>query len=186
MNINDFMKFMAIAERLKSTLRHSWTSTDRQESVAEHSWRLCLMAYLLKDELKEYNMDKVMLMCLVHDLGEAITGDIPVFYKKETDEVKEQEEVEKLLNILEGTVKIELKNIFDEIEEENTKEARIFKALDKLEVVIQHNEGPLDRWIDLEYELNLTYGEEEAKEFDVLNKIRKIAKEISKEKILNK
>lgn len=185
MDIVKFMKFMAVAEKLKNTLRHSWTSANRQESVAEHSWRLCLMAQLLKTELKEYDMDKVMLMCLVHDLGEAITGDVPAFYKNEEDEEREKEGVEQILNLLDTDLKDELKDLFTEMEEQATKESRIFKALDKLEVVIQHNEAPLESWIELEYDLNLTYGEDESKEFNVLKDIRKLAKEISIEKISN-
>lgn len=89
MYIKQLIKFMSIAEKLKNNTRHSWTSDGRQESVAEHSWRLSLMAYLVKDEYPDADINKVILMCICHDLGEAITGDIPAFYKTESDEAVE-------------------------------------------------------------------------------------------------
>ena len=75
-----------VAERLKDTMRHCYTSGGRRESVAEHSWRIALMAFFVKDEFPEADMDKVIVMCLIHDLGEAFTGDIPTFNKTEKDD----------------------------------------------------------------------------------------------------
>ena len=82
------MELLAVlhtAERLKDTTRHCYTSQGRHESVAEHSWRVTLMAYLMRDEFPELDMDKVMQMCLIHDLGECFTGDIPSFEKTAAD-----------------------------------------------------------------------------------------------------
>lgn len=141
------------------------------------------MAYLLKNELKEFDMNKVLYMCLIHDLGEAIIGDIPSFDKTDNDEVNEKSAIYEIVEILDDDLSDELKLIIDEMLELKTNEAKIFKALDKLEVVMQHNEAPIETWIDLEYELNLTYGEEEAKEFPYLDELRKTLKRISEEKI---
>ena len=80
---------LAVAERLKDATRHCYTSRGRRESVAEHSWRITLMAYLVSDEFPEAALEKLMKMCLIHDLGEAFTGDIPTFEKSEKDEEKE-------------------------------------------------------------------------------------------------
>ena len=73
------------AEKLKDTTRHCYTSGGRHESVAEHSWRIALMAYWMRDEFPEADMDKVIRMCLIHDLGECFTGDIPTFRKTAAD-----------------------------------------------------------------------------------------------------
>lgn len=123
-------------------------------------------------------------MCLIHDLGEAITGDIPAFNKSNKDEEIEKEAVNKIIEILDVEMGEEFKNIFEEIHEEKTKESKLFKALDKIEVVIQHNEAPIETWIDLEYQLNLVYGEKEAMEIPFLRDLRKELKSISEEKIL--
>ena len=80
---------LAVAERLKDATRHCYTSRGRRESVAEHSWRITLMAYLVSDEFPEAALEKLMKMCLIHDLGEAFTGDIPTFEKSEKDEEKD-------------------------------------------------------------------------------------------------
>lgn len=161
MNINKFLEFLSIAEKLKNNTRHSWTSSNRHESVAEHSWRLSLMAYLVKDEFPEADISKVILMCICHDLGEAITGDIPAFNKTENDEIIENREINKLIDDLPEPYKKELSELFLEMHEQKTIESKIYKALDKLETLIQHNEADISTWLPLEYELNLLYGAKE-------------------------
>ena len=81
MEARELLKAMAVAVRLKDTTRHCYTEKGRHESVAEHCWMAALMAFFLQDEFPEADMDKVIRMCLIHDLGEAFTGDIPTFEK---------------------------------------------------------------------------------------------------------
>ncbi len=85
MNPREYLEILHVAERLKDTPRHCTTSKRRIESVAEHSWRISLMAFLLKDEFPNADIDKVISMCLIHDLGECFTGDIPTFIKTYQD-----------------------------------------------------------------------------------------------------
>ena len=91
MTPKELISILTVAERLKCATRHCYTSTGRQESVAEHSWRIALMGMLLKPEFPELDMDRVIRMCLIHDLGEAFTGDIPTFLKTEADSEKEDQ-----------------------------------------------------------------------------------------------
>ena len=79
------LEIMSVAERLKDAARHCDTSGGRRESVAEHSWRTALMAYFVSDEFPGADLEKLLKMCLIHDLGEAFTGDIPTFEKTEAD-----------------------------------------------------------------------------------------------------
>jgi len=158
----------------------------RQESVAEHSWRLCIFSWLLKEQLPEYDMDKVMKMCLFHDLGEALVGDVPSFNKNKKDEKREEDAIKKILSMLDGDLRTELEELFIEIKEQKSKEAKLFKALDKLEAVIQHNEAPIESWIPLEFELNKTYGSEEVKGIQVLEELRELARKDTILKILEK
>ncbi len=90
MEPQNLLQALHTAEKLKDTTRHCYTSGGRHESVAEHSWRIALMAYWLRDAFPEADMDKVIRMCLIHDLGECFTGDIPAFDKTAADEVKEE------------------------------------------------------------------------------------------------
>ena len=183
MQPSELIKFLGIIEKLKCNTRHSWTSSGRQESVAEHSWRLAVMALLLKDEFPETDNEKVIKMCLIHDWGEAITGDIPTFLKKEADEKVENSEVDNLLAKLPENLKTEFSQLFCEMRKLETREAKLVKALDKLEAVISHNEADISTWIPLEYELNLVYGKEECAEFEYLVELRKLLKDISLKKI---
>ena len=85
MEARSLIDALSVAERLKDATRHCYTSGGRHESVAEHSWRLALMAYWVSDEFPELDTAKVIKMCLIHDLGEAFTGDIPTFEKSDSD-----------------------------------------------------------------------------------------------------
>ncbi|MCL1965274.1 MAG: HD domain-containing protein [Firmicutes bacterium] len=172
MDPKEFTAFLGVLERLKCTTRHSWTSTGRHETVASHSWRLAAMAYLIRDEMPDVDFDRVLLMCLVHDFGEAVTGDIPSFLKSRADEAAEAAAVDGMLGMLPAGRREALAALFAEMDALQTPEARVFKALDKLEAVLQHNEAPLSTWLPLEYELQLTYGAEEAEEFPFLKALR--------------
>lgn len=156
------IEFLGVVEKLKCNTRHSWTTSGRRESVAEHSWRLSLLAMLCADEYPDLDMNKVVRMCIIHDLGEAITGDVPSFEKTETNEMTEREAWDQLICMLPEPYASEFAALYAEMEARQTPEARLYKALDNMEAVISHNEASLDTWIPLEYELNLTYGEETA------------------------
>lgn len=186
MDATGMTELLGVLERLKNNTRHSWTSSGRQESVAEHSWRCAVLALLLRDEFPEADMGRVMEMCLVHDFGEALTGDIPVFWKTDADERTEEKAVETLLSPLPDGPREELQALFAEIDARETPEARIFRAIDRLEAVIQHNEAPLSTWIPLEYELNLRHGAPECAEFPPLAALREEAARRTLTKIQNK
>lgn len=183
MDIRTLLDFMNIAEKLKCNTRHSWTSSGRRESVAEHTCRLCMFAWLVKDEFPDVDMDKVIKMCLFHDLGEAVTGDVPCFDKTEAHREVEEDSVKKLAELLPEEYEEELIQIFEELEENVSKEAKLTHALDKMEALIQHNEAPIDSWLPLEYELQMTYGQEQAKAFPYLQKLRKTIEQDSVDKI---
>ena len=162
MTPTEYIEFLGKIEKLKCNTRHSWTSCGTQESVAEHSWRLAVMAMLCADEYPDLDMNKVIKMCLIHDFGEAITGDIPSFYKTEQNEADEERAVEELLSTLPKSLGDELKALFKEMNAKETPEAKLFKALDNMEAVVSHNEADLSTWIPFEYEENLVYGAENA------------------------
>lgn len=153
----EFLDILHVAERLKDTPRHCTTTNRRTESVAEHSWRVSLMAFLLKGEFPEADMDKVVKMCLIHDLGECFTGDIPTFVKTDGDRAVEDSLLGRWVVSLPQAVSEELAALFREMDAQETLEAKIYKSLDKLEALIQHNESPLDTWSDNEYDLNKVY-----------------------------
>ncbi len=162
MTPQEVLEILHVAERLKCNTRHCDTSTGRRESVAEHSWRLCLFAMLLEQEpeFRSLDTDRVLRMCLIHDLGEAFTGDIPAFSKSAQDEGREQGLYEDWIAQFPPANRAQFQALLAEMTALATPEAKLYKALDKLEAVIQHNEASLDSWLPLEYDLQRTYGQE--------------------------
>ena len=153
----EFLEILHVAERLKDAGRHCTTSKGRRESVAEHSWRIARMAMLLREEFPALDMDRVVDMCLIHDLGECFTGDIPTFLKTDADRKTEEELLADWVAGLPPALSARLGDLYREMDAQQTQEAKLYKALDKLEALIQHNESPLSTWAENEYELNKRY-----------------------------
>ena len=154
------LTFIQAAERLKSVLRSGKTSLGRKESTAEHTWRLCLFAMVLEDELKAFDLLKILKICIIHDLGEALNGDVPAIEKKNKSINKRTEyaDLMSLLSVLPDKQKEEISSLWLDYEEGRTPEAQIVKALDKLETIVQHNQ--VDQGKEFNYEFNLNYGEQ--------------------------
>ena len=160
MKPTELLEILRVAEKLKCSTRHCYTSSGRHESVAEHSWRIALMAMLIAPEFPEADMNKVIRMCLIHDLGEAFTGDIPAFDKTAADAEKEDAVFDAWVQTLPESTRLEFTALLDEMNALKTLEAKIYKALDKTEALIQHNESDIATWLPLEYDLQLRYGKE--------------------------
>ena len=160
MNQRDLLSILSVAEKLKCTTRHCDTSTGRRESVAEHSWRLALMAMLVADEFPDDDMDKVIRMCLIHDLGESFTGDIPAFEKVPGHREREQAQLNAWVDTFPEPARGAFHGLLAEMNAMETREARIYKAMDNMEAVIQHDESDISTWLPLEYDLQLVYGED--------------------------
>ncbi len=176
----DFMKTLQI---LKDSPRHCWLKSGRQESVAEHSWRLAVMAMIIGDEIDGIDTEKLIKICLIHDLGEAITGDIPTFNKTKQDEVTEREKINGLFESLPEDTGEKLKALFDEFEDQSTAEGKLAKALDKIEALDQHNLSDISTWLPLEYDLQLSYGEKECNNFEYTKKLRSVVNKQTLDKI---
>lgn len=155
--VTSILNLLKLAEKLKSELRHSWLSSGRRESVAEHSWQMALMALLVHRHLeKPVNLEHVLKMILVHDLVEAEAGDIPFFEnrsRKDQKHQREQEAIENIRNMIDPKTGQEFYNLFQEFELSESPEAKLAKALDNLEVQIQHNHADFSSWEEIEYDL---------------------------------
>lgn len=179
----ELLQILSAAEKLKCNTRHCSTSSGRQESVAEHSWRVSLMAMLTASAFPEADMDKVIRMCLIHDLGEAFTGDIPSFDKTEADSKTEEMVLRRWVQTFPSPEREEWLALYEEMEAQQTREARIYKALDKLEAVVQHNESDISTWLPLEYDLQLEYGRENVQFSPYLQQLKAEIDGVTREKI---
>src|SRR5688572_21599514 len=160
------LDFLRAAESLKTVTRSAYTSQGHPESVAEHTWRLSLMALLLAPEFPEVDFARLIKICLVHDLGEAIGGDIPAPEQARRaaagaaagKAADERRDLVTLLQPLPASLREEITGLWDEYEAAQSPEARLAKALDKLETILQHTQGRNPP--DFDYRFNLGYGRE--------------------------
>ena len=166
------LTFLRAAERLKTVRRSGWTSEGEQESVAEHTWRLCLMAMLLNDRTPEINLARLLKMCLIHDLGEALRGDGPAPSQVAGTHKADQERTDLLALTapLPPALRGEILELWDEYEAAGTPEAKLAKGLDKLETILQHTQGKNPA--DFDYAFNLGYGRRYTAEDPVLAALR--------------
>ena len=155
--LGGILDFLRAAERLKAVRRSAWTSDGERESVAGHTWRLCLMAMVLYGRTPGIDLGKLLRICVIHDLGEAIGGDIPA--PEQTAAGKSGQERADLIRLmlpLPAAVQDEILMLWDDYEEGTSTEARLAKGLDKLETILQHTQGRNPA--DFDYRFNLTYG----------------------------
>ncbi len=130
------------------------------------------MAFFMKDEFPEVDMDKVIKMCIIHDLGESFTGDIPTFEKTEANEATEEALLYSWVKSLPENYAKEMLGLYDEMAKRETAEAKVYKAIDSLEALIQHNISDLSTWIPKEYELNKTYADDKVAFSEYLKELR--------------
>ena len=183
MQPRELLDILTVAERLKDATRHCYTTGGRHESVAEHCWMMCLMAFLMKEKFPETDMNKVIAMCIIHDLGEAFTGDIPVFNKTAADEEKEENLLMDWVRSLPEEKAVEMLALYAEMEARETPEARLYKAIDGLEAVIQHNFSDVSTWLPNEYSLNQTYAQDRVGFSPWLTQLREEMRKDTLEKI---
>jgi putative hydrolase of HD superfamily len=174
------LDFLRAAERLKSTTRTGYTSTGQQESVAEHTWRLCLMALVLAPAFPDVDFAKLVKICIIHDLGEAIHGDVSAPEQARRAALgltggksdQERRDLLQLLGPLPAARCDEITALWDEYEAAQSPEAKLAKALDKLETIMQHNQGLNPA--DFDYRFNLGYGRQHTADNPLIAQVREI------------
>jgi putative hydrolases of HD superfamily len=176
------LAFLRTAERLKSVTRSGWTTEGERESVAAHTWRLCLMAVTLADRLPGIDLARLLKICIIHDLGEALHGDIPA-PEQVVNGAKAAGEREDLLEVLAPLprrLREEFTGLWDEYEAARSPEAQLAKGLDKLETILQHTQG--QNPADFDYRFNLTYGRQYTAGHPVLVALRELLDRATEER----
>jgi putative hydrolases of HD superfamily len=173
--LEGILEFLRAAESLKTTTRSGWTTAGEPESVAEHTWRLCLMALVFRPEFPDVDFEKLVKICIIHDIGEAIGGDIPAPEQARRGASKSDDERRDLLTLLRPLPDIsrtEILALWDEYEAASSPEARLAKGLDKLETILQHTQGANPP--DFDYRFNIGYGRDHTGRHPLLAELRQI------------
>ena len=130
------------------------------------------MALIFEDYYPNLDIQKLIKLCIVHDLGEAINGDIPaVDQVLGVDKgVEERKDFMELIAPLPTAIQGKILDLWDEYENISSDEALVAKALDKLETLIQHTQGKNPE--DFNYEYNLKYGKEYTQKDELASMLR--------------
>lgn len=137
LNLDGMVHFLRLMGRLKRTPRSGWikkVGIERPESVADHSFRVALLCMLLAD-LKGLDTLKLVRMALLHDVGEALIGDLTRedVQKKE----REDEAMMKILSLLPSRIASMYAELWGELWRAESAEAKFVREVDKLEMVLQ-------------------------------------------------
>jgi putative hydrolases of HD superfamily len=166
--------FLCQSGDLKDTPRSGFTNAGAQESAAEHSWRLALMVIALEPCLEGLDIARMLKMAILHDLGEAVTGDVPAIHQSGDPEIRrmaERDAVAMLSESLPDSVGGSVKAIAAEYDAGESREAAMMKGLDKLETIFQHATGQNPP--DFDYAFNLDYGAGWTRDDALLAKLRR-------------
>lgn len=154
-------------QKLKTTPRSGWLSFDieKPESIAAHSYGVALLAWVLSKG-KEMDSEKIIKMALVHDLGEALAGDLTPHdkeYKRESLIVAEK--LEEIVSPLPEGLRDEMLSLYDELVAKKTEEARIVDMADDLDRALTASEynrhGPdLSEFLDMDESVFTDRGKE--------------------------
>ena len=144
--MDQLVRFWEFAARLKSEPRRGWLKKlrlQRPESVADHSFALSLLC-LFEGERRGYNVERLLKLALLHDLEEAITGDLTPEDKQSKGEniVKAQKisAREELLSYFPKENQRDYRELWSELENQKSREAQLVHELDKMETALQANE----------------------------------------------
>ncbi len=188
MKYSQILSFIISIEKLKTVMRHSYTSNKkRQESSAEHSWLMGMIALSIFDYLNEpVDELRVLKLVLFHDLAEIITDDIPAFEISRRQEEKHESERSALYTLLKPLPKkqqLSFLSLWEEFEENSTQEAKVAQAIDKIEVLIQHNLASIETWDQGDFDIQPFY-RDNLFDFDAfLRKLKDEVEHMSYEKI---
>lgn len=139
-NARNLADFFQIAEKLECEYRLTRMSDGQNQAVASHSWNMAMMAIALRPHLtRPINMERVLELCVLHDLPESITHDVPLH--EQTDEIKEQKHIDeqRAINTINDLLQDErIADEFGEYELRQSPESRLVKLLDVLDTCVQH------------------------------------------------
>ena len=140
-SLQNLVKFFGIAGKLKRILRSGWLEAGvrQPESVADHTFRTSILC-MIYSSLEGLDELKLLRMALIHDLPEAIIGDVTPSRKTAEIEAKEDTAMNQILSLLPKRQREKYMVVWNEYKKCETKEAKAVRQLEKLEMALQAKE----------------------------------------------
>lgn len=139
---NKKLQFLILLDKMKSVYRQTLLADkSRRETDAEHSWHIAVMAMLFSDLAPEgVQTDRVIKMCLVHDLIEIFAGDTFCYDQKAGEDKEERERLsaDRLFAILPEKDGAEIRTLWEEFEAKSTPDALFAASLDRFQPLINN------------------------------------------------
>ena len=187
------LAFALEIDKEKNILRQTHLSGHgRSENDAEHAWHMAIMAYLLREYANErVNIERVMIMCLIHDIVEIDAGDTYAYDAEglKTQKAREDAAKERIFSLLPDEQKEELTALFDEFEAYETPESKFAHSLDNLQPLLLNNSNGGGDWREHQVTAEQVYGRQSKTRlgseqlFEVVDRI--IRENIEKGTIIN-
>lgn len=181
-DLEKLVDFFVEIESLKKTFRFSTCPENVRDSSADHSWKLAFMSSILDGEIKEINPYHAVQICLVHDLAEAITGDIDS-YRIVLGEITKEQKYKMEEEVMEGikervpSIGPKIYDLWREFEDCKTPEAKYARAMDKIEALVHLlHVNYVARENNAEAELTAKYADKAVEEFPQLKPLLNIVK----------
>ncbi len=139
-NTKALTDFFTICEKLECEYRLTKMSDGNYQAVASHSWNMAMMAIALRPYLKNnIDMERVLKLCILHDLPEAIAHDVPLHEQTATNKQAKQKHEKDAINTITNLLHDKsIDNLFNEYELRQSPESNFVKLLDILDTTIQH------------------------------------------------
>ncbi|MFE0875648.1 HD family hydrolase [Streptomyces smyrnaeus] len=153
-NTRDLFDFIAYTARLREVERHNRATPERRESVAEHSWHLAMVCWVLHMEFEResglrLDLERMLKLCLMHDVVEIDAGDPSAWHttggSTQTEQARAQEKTRteekarteeavahERFGALPAPLGPELLALWREYEDGATPEARLVRGVDRL------------------------------------------------------
>ncbi len=140
-DIQKLLKFFGIAGKLKGIARSGWVEAGlpKPESVADHTFRTVFLCMLYSD-LEGLDSPHLLRMALIHDLPEAIIGDLTPTKRTLQSRKKENEVMRQMLSLLPEEQRKKYMNAWKEYQDGKTREAKVVRQIEKLEMALQAKE----------------------------------------------
>lgn len=141
--LDTLTEFWKLASRLKREERRGWRQRiqrDRIESVADHSFAVAIMAMIEADQ-RGLKIDKTLTLALLHDLEEAITGDLTPSRKRRKGSrwVRKRRDhaITTILSRIPRDRQPHYRKLWTDLKANRSPEAKLVHQLDKLEMALQ-------------------------------------------------